>query len=437
MTENNTLTSREMEILALIAEGKSNKEIAADLFISVNTVKVHVSSIFQKIEASSRTEAALYAIENGIVESPATPIQPPEETTLVTSAIETKEDVRKEPKWLNKNWWVALLGLIALIIITQATVPSLSFFRTTPTPNPFVEALNQNRMEAIQPMSLPRIGFASVINGDEIFIIGGKSGKETLGLTERYLIDSDSWEALPNKPSAVSDVDAVLLRGAIYVPGGKLSDGSVTDVLEVFNISENKWKVQAAVPEKISNYALATFDGQMFLFGGWDGENVTASVYRYDPSFDEWFLCASMPTGRMNASATVMGGEILIIGGSDGDNEFASNESYKPSFAVDDGNEWDKNDELPFDCEFCSSNSLSDQMFVIARDRIWQYSHGTQKWSGILLAKDQQLPNQVCSVISLEGSLFIFGGMSAEGTPANLAVKYHVIYTISIPNVIN
>ncbi len=329
MTENTSLTTRETEILALIAEGKANKEIAADLFISVNTVKVHVSNIFQKIGVSSRTEATLYAIENGIVESPAGPAQVQEEVVSVVPEIASEDKQIEQPHWFKTYWWIILAGFLILFVITQATVPSLSFFRTTPTPNPFVEALNQNRMEAIQPMSPPRIGFAAVINENEIYIIGGKSGDDTLALTQRYLIDSDAWETLPEKPTAVSDFDAVLLRGSIYVPGGKLSDGSLTDVLEVFNLSENKWEVQASLPEKISNYALTTFEGQLFLFGGWDGKTVTGKVFRYDPSLDEWFPCALMPTARMNASATVLGGAIAVVGGSDGEKVFASNEAYQ------------------------------------------------------------------------------------------------------------
>lgn len=61
------LTEREMEVLKLIAKGMSNSKIAAELVISENTVKGHVSNILSKLHLVDRTEAAVYAWQEGIV----------------------------------------------------------------------------------------------------------------------------------------------------------------------------------------------------------------------------------------------------------------------------------------------------------------------------------------------------------------------------------
>lgn len=61
------LTKRELEVLKEIASGKSNKEISSALFITEKTVKTHVSSILAKLELADRTQAALYAVRNGLV----------------------------------------------------------------------------------------------------------------------------------------------------------------------------------------------------------------------------------------------------------------------------------------------------------------------------------------------------------------------------------
>jgi len=67
-TVEDNLTKREIEVLKLIAEGLFNKEIAYMLNISEKTVKNHVSNIFKKIDVSDRTQAAVYAIRNSIVQ---------------------------------------------------------------------------------------------------------------------------------------------------------------------------------------------------------------------------------------------------------------------------------------------------------------------------------------------------------------------------------
>ncbi len=61
------LTSRELEVLAQVANGMFNKEIATNLNISERTVKNHISNIFKKIDVSDRTQAAVFAIKNNII----------------------------------------------------------------------------------------------------------------------------------------------------------------------------------------------------------------------------------------------------------------------------------------------------------------------------------------------------------------------------------
>lgn len=60
------LTNREHEILMLIAQGKSNQEIADELFITLKTVKTHVSNILAKLDVDDRTQAAIYAFQHGL-----------------------------------------------------------------------------------------------------------------------------------------------------------------------------------------------------------------------------------------------------------------------------------------------------------------------------------------------------------------------------------
>lgn len=62
------LTIREVEVLKLIAEGYSNQEIADELFITLKTVKTHVSNILSKLEVEDRTQATIYAFKHNLIE---------------------------------------------------------------------------------------------------------------------------------------------------------------------------------------------------------------------------------------------------------------------------------------------------------------------------------------------------------------------------------
>jgi two-component system, NarL family, response regulator LiaR len=61
------LTSREIEILLLMAEGKANQDIADELFIALKTVKTHVSNILSKLNVQDRTQAVIYAFKHSLI----------------------------------------------------------------------------------------------------------------------------------------------------------------------------------------------------------------------------------------------------------------------------------------------------------------------------------------------------------------------------------
>ena len=65
--ENNSLTSREMEVLEYVAKGMTNKEIAQTLSITHHTVKAHVASIIKKVGVKNRLDAVIKCVMNGTI----------------------------------------------------------------------------------------------------------------------------------------------------------------------------------------------------------------------------------------------------------------------------------------------------------------------------------------------------------------------------------
>jgi DNA-binding NarL/FixJ family response regulator len=63
-----SLTEREIEVMRLIAKGKTNSEIAADLFVGETTVKTHISNLFTKLDLRDRVQAVVYAYESGLIQ---------------------------------------------------------------------------------------------------------------------------------------------------------------------------------------------------------------------------------------------------------------------------------------------------------------------------------------------------------------------------------
>jgi DNA-binding NarL/FixJ family response regulator len=68
-----SLTQRETDIMSLLSEGKSNREISRSLFLSEKTVKAHLAAIFRKLGVTNRTQAAMAAVAMGIGQNPRSP----------------------------------------------------------------------------------------------------------------------------------------------------------------------------------------------------------------------------------------------------------------------------------------------------------------------------------------------------------------------------
>ena len=186
MPESNDLSQREREILTLVTKGSSNKEIARDLHISTNTVKVHLRNIFAKIDANSRTEAAMYAVNAGIVDVGGNG----------KTAAQSVENFRS-----NRNLFIGLgvVGFVILLVAIGVLARSRVFDGSAENVSQSLNPAEQ-RWQERAPLSEARKGLALVNYGGEIFAIGGESMDGITSSVEKYDPNLDRWTKQSTKP---------------------------------------------------------------------------------------------------------------------------------------------------------------------------------------------------------------------------------------------
>jgi DNA-binding CsgD family transcriptional regulator/N-acetylneuraminic acid mutarotase len=469
------LSEREREILILVATGASNKTIAQQLVISPNTVKVHLRNIFAKVGVASRTEAALYAIREGLVQvsgdapalaetaaaedegkgapsaaastaevplppgSPALPAQAvpagmPDQAAVPAAGPAEMPAVpaRARPTWA--RWAMGLAGVAALLLI--GALLALQPWRGNPASASAVPPTPPPRWRTEIELPTARAGLAVATIENQIYAIGGEGAEGVTGSVERFDTGTAAWTALASKPLAVADVGAAAIGGLIYVPGGRLPSGAVSDQLDVYDPAEDRWESRAEMPVALSGYALAAFEGQVYLFGGWDGQAYTDHALAYDPGRDEWRELPPMPTARGFAGAAAAGGLIYVVGGRNGEQALAVNEVYLPTRGA--GTAWETRAPLPAPQAEGAAASLADSVYAVggtqAEDQwgAWFYQPALDRWQA--LERPETPATSRLGLAVIQTRLHTLGGEQVEG-PSGQHLSYQAIYTTIFPGV--
>jgi DNA-binding CsgD family transcriptional regulator len=439
--QNAPLSERELEILRLVAQGKSNKEIASELFISVNTVKVHLAKIFQKIGVASRTEATLYAIEHEHVENPNHALVSPQgqvpepRVELVVPETITVEKPREKlnlGQVVQRYWWA--FGLAILVLLGFSVVWDRGWIFPQPTPDPILAALSEDRWKELAPMSVARANMAVTVYDNKIYVIGGETEEGVTGLSEVYDIATNTWARLPDKPTPVTNAKAVAVGGKIYVPGGMILNRVSTDRVESFNPLSNSWQVEQSLPEPNSGFALVAHEGKIYLFGGQNNKKLTRTILSFDPDTKLWKKEAELPTSISNFAVTNLANEIILVGGMDESEENLSIRRFIPNNG-NDSSIWQIVGELPFACSPCYANSIQDSLYIVNTNGIWQLQKDTDNW--LLLSPSSSLYelSKINASTNSLNNIYIFPKEQDKNTGFSLySVK--VLYTISFPGII-
>ncbi len=474
MAAETELSDREVEILRLVATGVSNKEIALQLAISPNTVKVHVRNVFTKIGASSRTEAALIAVRLGLVDHgrPAAEPEPEPETELEAALASEPETVEpsaivpviqpletiqvhpleNEPRPASPLMRLLLWAGLGLVLVLALGLGGLALAKVgpfaTPTlavtpPRPTAGAAPAPASRWTEGSALPsgRSGMAGVVYEGAIYVLGGETSQGVTGAVLRYRASPGGWETLAAKPTAVTDAQAVVVGDRIYIPGGKDATGKPVRVLEVFSPRLNQWQLLAPLPVALSGYALAASEGRLYLFGGWDGSAYSAAVFIYDPAANQWKTGTPLPAPRTYAAAVLVENRIYVIGGYDGQQALRSLLVYFPGRDQSGDHPWEERAPLPEGRYGMGATNLVNFIYLVggltepkkaAELAPVQYHTLNDRWSAF-----ETIPSPVGlrpTVLALDTRVYVLGGLSPQGPLANQQT-YQAIYTIILPSI--
>ncbi|MBE2220790.1 MAG: hypothetical protein IAF02_04585 [Anaerolineae bacterium] len=429
-------------------KGASNKEAAAELFISENTVKVHLRNIYTKLGASSRTEAVTIALQQGIATIPGTEIVPevvePESSdaeTAVPPPLSTETQS-------SRNWLlVGMVGIVALILLITAVYVSYQALNQTtsaaltnqlPTPEPFKdEPIDQTRWFISRPLTTPLADMAVASVGIDVYHIGGETESGITNLVNRFDTVTNTWHEMTAKQTAVTDTSAAVLFGEIYVPGGRTADGEPTNVVEAYSPANNAWRPIANLPKPISGGLALSDNNYLYVVGGWDGSNYLDTIYVYDANSDSWRPLTALPRPLSNASGGVITGQLFILGGTDGQSVFDTCYTYSI-----DADSWQDCPAMLTPRSDAGAAIILNKLYVLGGDETAGteipfgefYDPNSQTWQVVntpMLA-DGSTWNQL-GVTNIETKIYALGGKIGDALSAENYIYSPLVYQTFIP----
>ncbi len=432
-----TLSEREREILRLVATGASNKEIAQKLFISPNTVKVHLRNIFSKIGVVSRTEATLYALKHGIVEPPIPAPNP--ETALGqidpnNQALPTVSQSQVESWWLSWRGALLLVGVI-FVIAVLVRVSVLPPF----VPANTLEVQTEQRFKALASLPVGRSGMAGARYEDWLLAAGGRTAQGVDGSVWVYNLDQDSWERRQPKPTPTERIGGAVLGERFYIPGGCFADDQASDGLDVYDLRRDGWENGPTLPQPRCAYGITAFEGRLFLFGGWDGKEFTSSIFAYDPTLEQWNKMGMLPLVFEHLFAAVVNNKIYVVGYDDEAQTASQLWAYYPNRELEQDKVWEKRKDPPTSLKPIAMTALAGNLYLVGesldpmdkkQQTLWAYLEASDEWQQVAVLP--MFLGEEGLLLSTDTRLHFIGG-HREGRERETHFAYQALYTINLP----
>lgn len=459
------LSEREREILRLVATGATNQQIAAQLNISANTVKVHLRNIFGKIGVASRTEASMYAVRNGLLDiaaieagnapdllaedianHPGLPIATPSDpapnsaldTPIAPNASSAPRGTRNRLIIGGAFLLIALITVISIVIVRPMMLTPAS----VATPTELVIPAPEQRWRVLQPMPAARGGFAFVVfsyDGRQyLYAIGGEHEGVASNQVLRFDPQTNTWVQLSNKPTATADVQAVTVGDRVYIPGGRLESDAINTVFEAYEPRRDRWVTLAPLPAPRSGYALAAIEGKIYLFGGWDGTAYQSDVWQYNPDDDTWTKRTPLTAPRAFAGAVAVDNRVYVIGGENAEGAMTLNEVYAVADDESNGDPWATRSPLPAERSRLALATVGGLIFALgggaSGGTSYLYNISLDSWEALDLPLNPRLQDSRAQ--ALNNKIYVAGGREGQNW-SDQVFEYQAFYSVFLPLVPN
>ncbi len=459
------LSERELDVLRCLVHGATNKDIATDLTISENTVKVHLRNIYTKLGVSSRTEATTVAMQQGYITIPGQ-VEAPAEMSEAAAAAAERDDGESgagapipasaevvweaalplpadsiEPTPARQRWVrIAGIGIAAGLALAAAFFFLGQFVlseESTPIEEAFVETpIGESRWLESRPMPDPRANMAVASVGLDLYQIGGETADGVDGVVQVFDSLDRSWRTVAEKPTAVADATAAELYGELYVAGGRMPDGRPTAVVEAYSPTQDAWRPVAPLPHPVAG-GLTLSDGAfLYVIGGHDGDSFVGASYVYDPASNSWRPLPELPQASALATGGAVAGKLIVGGGENEEGDLASCHIFDPAESS-----WSACPDMLLARKGAGSAVLLNKLYVIggaAEEGEVTYSEmfdpESETWQVIntpMLVESGGWAHP--GVGQIETRIYALGGQSGEELMANNYVFAPLIYQTYIP----
>ncbi len=420
------LSERELEITELVSEGLTNREIAERLYLSHNTIKVHLRNVFTKTGVASRTELSMLAVQEGWITVPGLNEEPGDTPTGAEDAdTSAKPETEALPAWPWQRWGALAIGislaLVVLLLPQRGSAPASAagpgdVFGSGETSAGVSAPASENGWEELAPLPVRRAGMGTVALDDRIYAIGGMTDAGASGRVDIYDVESDQWHEGQPRPAELANIDAAALTEGILVPGGCEDDTQWTPsaIVNLYDPTDDTWSQVASLPTPLCAYALTVYKDQAYLFGGWDGDAYRAVALAYDPEENAWHSLAPPAQARGFGAAAALEDRILYVGGYSDGQEWGTCEMYFP-----DADTWESCQSMLQPRGGLSLTAIGGRVYAIGGG--WRtplgfnerYTPSTGEWSVVETPIVGEWRN--LGAVASDTSIYAIGGWSDTG----------------------